>query len=310
MIVAMRGRTHVLVAAIAAGCGGGAAMHSPDAGGSAQPPTLLAAVDRPFAIAVAGDLVYVLTAGGSAGQLVSVPATGGTPTVLASGLSTFEVYGHALVVDATDAYFLTGSGVETVSLAGGSATVFAQPARGSIALAGDGSNVYIATGGAGADAGGIDAVPLGGGSATGVATGPLPTDVAVDASRVYWGGTDGTIDAAPKSGGSATAIGSASCLPSNLAVDATSAYRMCNAGSVFSAPLGGGSATLLDAFDGGMPDGMNGMAIDATSLYWTQTDGDVDRVPLAGETGQGDPVLATGSAGAWGSRATARRSTG
>ena len=117
--------------------------------------------------------------------------------------------------------------------------------------------------------GSVMKVPLGGGTATTLATGaPGSNGIAVDAMNVYWtvasandGG--GSVMSVPIGGGSPTLLASAST-PTSLAVDSTSAYWIDTGTSrIMKVALDGGAPTVLAGENG------NDLAIDSTSVYWT-----------------------------------------
>jgi hypothetical protein len=147
-------------------------------------------------------------------------------------------------------------------------------------------------------------VPLGGGTATMVASVPgasMPFAVAVDTTSVYWTNySPGTVLSAPLGGGGTpTTLASGQNNPQFLAVDGTSVYwTNAGGGTVMSVPLAGGSPTTLAS-------GQNqpwGIAVDATSVYWTNdgstTAGTVMKLPLAG--GAAPTTLASGQAEPYG----------
>lgn len=294
----MAARMRFLLAAISAfGCSHHSGS-SVDGSGSGSA-TTLASLDTPFAVAVDSQNVYVLTAASAGGSLVSVPIAGGSATTLASGLTSHEIYGHAIAYDDQNVYFLANNAVNAVPKTGGSASMLAA-ATNATGLTVDLTNVYWATGAAGASTGSLYAYPIAGGSATAIATGPNPLDLAVGAGELYWIASDGSIDEVATSGGSATTLGHSSAIPTAMAVDSAHAYWTNSDGTVERISLTGGSATPLDSFAGGQPDGMNGIAVDAADVFWTQQDGSVDEIPLAGETGHSDVTAASGKTGAWG----------
>ncbi len=132
------------------------------------------------------DPMTGIVAGKNDGSIVSLPAGGGTPVTLASGL--FDPW----------AITATAGGVYWTDLAGGSATkgaVYAIGPRGSATvtlasgrydpefIAADPSNVYWTE----VYAGNVMRAPVGGGSMTTLAAGQdSPSGVAVDETSVYW----------------------------------------------------------------------------------------------------------------------------
>jgi hypothetical protein len=114
--------------------------------------------------------------------LMSVPATGGTPTTLYSG-------GLVGATDGVNAYFVTDSGsVGQVPVGGGPVTILATGQSGFSQLAIDATSVYWGSGPDGTLANGtIVKAPIGGGTLTTLATGQAsPIGIAVDTAYVYW----------------------------------------------------------------------------------------------------------------------------
>jgi hypothetical protein len=111
-----------------------------------------------------------------------------------------------------------------------------------------------------------------------------PSEIAVDATSVYWTNYyGGTVMKVPLGGGSVTTLASGQNVPGGIAVDATSVYwtnkgtsaNNYTDGTVMKVPLGGGSATTLASGQ----NGARGIAVDATSVYWTnQVGGTVMKV--------------------------------
>jgi hypothetical protein len=270
-------------------CGGhGATTTTRDATANAVPTTLATVASNTFAIELddADTNAYVLseTPLGS-GILTAVALSSGEATVLASGFAVTRGPGHALAVDDSNVYFMSGNDVQQLPIDGGSAVTLASGQNGVTGIAVGATTVYWALSTTGTT-GEIRAAPIGVAESDAmlIASGASPDDVAVDATTVYWIGVNGTVNEAPIIGGSANQLATVDDLPLQLAVDTTQVYVMGSMGNVYATPLSGGSATILDDYGGGQPNGMDGFAVDASGVYWSQADGDIDHVQLTGET--------------------------
>lgn len=244
-----------------------------------------------------GSTLYGTTAGNflnNYGTVFSVPASGGTPTVLASFNGT---NGSALCGGLT----LSGStlyGTTSYGGANGAGTVFSLPTSGgtapttlaafngangafpsgAVTLSADGHTLYGTTSGDDVNnTGTVFAVPAAGGTPTALATftnGENPCgDLTLDAAGNLYGTTSaggdfssGTVFTVPASGGTATILASFNgfggatplaglVLAGGNLYGTTSAGGPNNYGTVFSVPATGGSPTVLALFIG-----FNGLA--------------------------------------------------
>jgi hypothetical protein len=114
----------------------GSVMKVPIAGGAAT--TLATHEDNPVGIAVGGTNVYW----SSSHDLMKLPVSGGTPTVVAQG------GGHPIAIDATGVYWAGGPGIMKIPLRGGPATPVASLSSKTfniVSVAADGTSVYWVT---------------------------------------------------------------------------------------------------------------------------------------------------------------------
>jgi hypothetical protein len=251
-------------------------------------PIVLAYEDEPpNGIAVDGTNVYWTTVD----SVRTVPAAGGTPSTLVSGLFNAS----AIAVDGNSVYFTTNSPVRgtvmKVSKAGGSPITLASGQASPSGLAVDGVNVYWAT----FDGQTIMQVPADGGTAITLASGGagFPSEVAVSGGYVYW--TD-QLDVSRAIVGSGGATILTADVGSALAVDASSVYFVTFAGTIMKMPSAGGVTTTLATFQPSAMYENYRMAVDGAFVYWTADfGGTVQKVPLAGgaiitlASGQGTP---------------------
>lgn len=160
------------------------------------------------------------TTGTAAGTVVTAPLAGGAATTLAPDQG--DVI--ALAMDATNVYWKSDRSILKVSLAGGAlstlCTLSTSTAGASFAMAVDATNVYWT--GRDGTSGTLMKVPVGGGTATTLATSSdMFSALAIDATSAYVSSAD--ILSVPIAGGAATTL-VAGYGANGLAVDATSVY--------------------------------------------------------------------------------------
>lgn len=171
----------------------------------------------------AGTAYFVCLDGG----ILSVPTSGGTPTVLTTNVNN----PNEIAIDANYAYYTnyaTNGSVMRVPLSGGTATTIASAQNMAAVVAVDGSSVYwTAQGTQGGTDGKVMKAPLAGGAATTLVSGlDEPTGIAVDASNVYFttiGNTGAEVARVSKAGGTPFVIAWGS-EPHRVAVDGTRVY--------------------------------------------------------------------------------------
>jgi hypothetical protein len=198
--------------------------------------------------------------------ILTVPILGGTPATAVSS----PVY--AFTIDSSSIYWWTGSSTYFMSMpfGGGASDLFTIGHECWDISVSDGY-VYCCD-----SIGLIMRVPVGGGSATTLATGVgfLSEGLAVNSTNLYWT-RNSSIWSLPVTGGTPVAVatnqGALGVPPPVL--DASFVY-WTTAATVMRAPLAGGSSVELAS-------GQNspiGLAIDAGSLYWMNTNGSLMRV--------------------------------
>ncbi|HEY1690694.1 MAG TPA: hypothetical protein VGG39_00945 [Polyangiaceae bacterium] len=260
-----------------------------------------------YTLQVDATAVYALliaeTAGAST-QVMKIPLAGGTPVTLA----TDPEYSEALAVYGGTAYWVDTSGppddasttdglVMSVSTGGGTPAALARDQGAPVTVAADATGVYWG------DAsqcpqvqaqppctavGGIVTLPAGGSTPVVLATGQqAPEAIALDATNVYWGTSDGRVMSIPKSGGTATQLAYYEANIQYLVVAGSNVYWTTGTGDVMQTPVAGGSTTaVVVGFEQ-----ITSIAADATNLYWAQYDeqdyqtpgsASVQRMSLAG----------------------------
>ena len=270
--------------------------------------TLATGINFVNALAIDSANVYFTNSSLNGPNVVArIAKAGGTVTALqdAGGVQLGSV-----AVDSTNAYVteepspFSADLVVAVPLDGGAPSTITSVAVTSdppADLRVDSTNVYFSIFEYGN--GRIESAPLGGGTATTLASGDhYPTFLTIDGANVYFTATsaNGSVFQVPLAdGGAATPIATGQNSPGGIAVDGTSVYWATGGspcapdaggcGVVQKVPIGGGAAVTL------APGVVNpqAMAIDSTYVYWTDwvngnggacgvCDGLVMRVPIGG----------------------------
>jgi hypothetical protein len=248
--------------------------------------------DNPTSIAVSNGVVY-WTNNDLAQNIMSVPITGGTPTVVASN----QDYPWAIAVDDKNVYWtLTGSpdggttsgAVRQAPIGGGTVITLSSTLENPGGIAVDSENVYFTT-----EVGGnIHKFPIGGGTGISLAESQAsPAYIAVSGGNVYWTNLgNGTVATVPASGTGPTtptvlATDAANSNAEGIAVNGSTVFFSAanNPGYVWSVPTTGGTAKALFIVGQNTP---WGVAVDSTNAYWvTNTNpGGLYMVPLTGGT--------------------------
>jgi len=246
---------------------------------------------NPYGIAVNASHIYWTMTLTRPGVVMRAPLDGSRQTAsLASRLDS----PHAIVLDATSVYWTDyvddRGGVMKMPLDGidgDPITPLALNQDYCHALAISGSELFFTNFAADTDDGTVSKMAIDGSGLTVLASGLRhPTNIAVDATHVYWTRwvAGGSVMKVPRNGGAPVEIVGGQNHPYGIAVDATYLYwTTTNGGTVMKKPLAGGEPQVL-AFD--QVQTFN-LTIDETSVYFTTFDvntgtGTVKKVPLAG----------------------------
>lgn len=141
----------------------------------------------PFArywdIAVNDEVVVLIrTVSDLDGTILSVPRTGGAPTVLAeTDVGCWPKYGHGIALSPTHAYWGEGIDIKRVALDGGVVETVSNAEDHAHTLAVGADFVYWANG-----AGGLLFAPLEGGSGTHLSSDGIVREIALDSAHAYW----------------------------------------------------------------------------------------------------------------------------
>ncbi len=202
-------------------------LSAPVSGGS---PTLLVG-DGGDLLYVSDSSLYFLAAGGNDAGLTlsSAPLSGGTTSVVLTGLGTFQ---NEVVTDGTTVYWFDGQGnIEEAPLAGGTPQTFVSSSdlHGVVPMVIGGSFLFLASG---------EVVPLDGGAPTYLRSDNMPASdlnlsFVADGQGLYWAESwvgvqdsstcDGEVGAALLDG-SSSKLATDQCFPLSVAADDTNVY--------------------------------------------------------------------------------------
>jgi hypothetical protein len=131
----------------------------------------------------------------------------------------------------------------------------------------------------------VATVPLGGGTPSTFAQNQLnATGIALDANDIYIAdpAPPGAIYKMPLAGSSFVTLAAAPSDPWSIAIHGTSAFWLAG-GSLVTVPVAGGTPTTLASSTGASNDGVNMLALDSVNVYWIDFGpGLVLQRPLAG----------------------------
>jgi hypothetical protein len=207
--------------------------------------TLAEGVDAPGGLTAAGGWVYWAEGGvigliEGTGRLAATPLTGGAVTTLAQGVAQPL---PLMAADGAHLYFADRFRIKSVPIAGGVPETLAAGDFYVTAIASDGERVYwtedpLAT---------VRSVSVTGGEVQTLTTGSGPSGlIGVNGDYLYWTEGFDLILRIPKGGGTVETVAAQLPFLSDLAVDASGVYfSEQDSGLVQSTPLGGGSFTLI-----------------------------------------------------------------
>jgi len=253
----------------------------------------------PGAVGCSGEAPETCSADGA--WLVSTACAQPTPNCDAGACScaTATLCGGVCVDEQTDDHNCGACGVScagTCALGRCVTTLSAEPQTMPYAIAVDATNVYWGTWetlpspGVAEIPGTVQSVPIGGGTASVLASGFGEIwALALGSSTIYTAGSEGitALPKAPDAGADRTLeVGGE---PISVATNGTSLFFADAAGDVVAFSIAQGTTTLVAA-------GANpwNLAADAQHVYWTNTGGTVSMAPVGGTDGGAPTVLASG----------------
>jgi hypothetical protein len=231
--------------------------------------TLTTGEDTPFAVHVAGGLVY-WSSYSVASIMRNTPIGGGKITDLVEAPATRDFAVGTTHIwwtrEPDDIQRIPIGGVALGTDGGGSDLLSSNPLSNGIIA--DSDSVYWVN----KQDGYIKRADQDFANETPLATGDVPWDIVVDATSIYWteqGSSPNSgkvLKASKVDGANGVTIAMGQAGPEGIAIDATSVYWANKAGgTIMKAPLGGGAATVLAS---GQMTPVN-VAVDATHVFWT-----------------------------------------
>lgn len=201
----------------------------------------------------------------SSGTVASASKSGGPHTLIADS----EEHPRDIVIDASSVHwtnYYSGGTLKSAPKEGGSITTLFDTDTPDVqnGLTRNATHLFWRL-----EKGDVMTVPLAGGPAVKLASGPFEFDacsVAADAESVYWTVT-GSIMKMPLAGGGAKAALVSGETPVGIALNSDSIYWVNADGAVKKAPKGGGDATTLTTGNGTFGASC-AITVDAESVYW------------------------------------------
>jgi hypothetical protein len=241
--------------------------------GSAQV-TLMATEDTPYAVHVAGGMVY-WTSYAISGVMRRTPIGGGAVTNLVDAPTTRDfAVGVKSIWWTREPDDIQSIPIDGVSSADSGAIGLLTGNPLSNGITSDTNSVYWVN----KQDGYVKRCDLDLSNETPLATGDIPWDIEVDATSIYWteqgssSGVGKVMKAGKADGLNPVTIAMGQLGPHGIAVDATSVYwANKEGGTINKAPLAGGAITVLAK--GQMAP--ENVAVDATHVYWTDPKADL-----------------------------------
>jgi hypothetical protein len=222
--------------------------------------SLVPSLVNPWRLALVGSTVYWTSP--DQARVFSIPTAGGTTATVWAGTPSQRPL--QITADSSSLYFMNLTDLRRVPLSGGAGTALIA-SSGPGPLTTDAASVYFSEGG-------IRKIPVGGGTATTLASGAA-YEMSVAAGQLFWTNhVSGDVLKISVNGGAVTTIATGQSFLRAIGTDSTHVYWVTS-GALRRAPLAGGPSVEVT------PSSSDVIAVEAdtTAIYWIQNSGRVMR---------------------------------